>query len=106
MIRVGIYGGAGYTAGDLIRLLVHHPEVRLEWVHSNSQAGKPITAVHEGLLGDTDLCFSETCDLNSIDYLFLCQGLWLLLFQGPVFFGKTDSGNMVPVLYAAGISTL
>lgn len=74
MIRVGIYGGAGYTAGELIRLLVHHPEVRLEWVHSNSQAGKPITAVHEGLLGDIDLCFSDTCDLTSIDYLFLCQG--------------------------------
>ena len=74
MIRVGIYGGAGYTAGELIRLLVHHPEVKLEWVHSNSQAGRPITAVHEGLFGDTDLCFSETCDLNTIDYLFLCQG--------------------------------
>mgnify|MGYP002622829807 FL=1 len=75
MIRVGIYGGAGYTAGELLRLLVHHPEAHLQWVHSNSQAGCPITSVHEGLLGDTEMSFTGgTCDLNSIDYLFLCQG--------------------------------
>ena len=71
-IRVGIIGGAGYTAGELIRILVNHPGVTLGFVHSESSAGKKLWEVHEGLLGDTDLCFSNEFDLNDIDVLFLC----------------------------------
>ncbi len=72
MIKAGIIGGAGYTAGELIRLLVNHPDVEIAFVHSNSSAGKPLTAVHTGLIGDTDLCFSDSYDLGAIDLLFLC----------------------------------
>ena len=72
MKRVGIIGGAGYTAGELIRLLINHPEVEIAFVHSISNAGKKITDVHGGLLGETDLVFSETHPLESVDILFLC----------------------------------
>ncbi len=73
-MRVGIIGGAGYTAGELLRLLLNHPEAEIAFVHSTSNAGKPVTDVHEGLIGETDLCFSEDYDLNAVDVLFLCQG--------------------------------
>ncbi len=73
MIRVGIIGGAGYTAGELIRLLLIHPEVELRWVHSTSNAGNPLSAVHGGLEGDTELLFSSEADLAAIDVLFLCS---------------------------------
>lgn len=73
MIRAGIIGGAGYTAGELIRLLVNHPQVRLAFVHSTSNAGNRIADVHGGLEGDTELRFADTCDLASIDVLFLCS---------------------------------
>ena len=53
MIRAGIIGGAGYTAGELIRLLINHPDVELQWVHSSSNAGNLIADVHQGLIGDT-----------------------------------------------------
>lgn len=74
MIRTGIIGGAGYTAGELLRLLINHPEAEIVFVHSTSNAGKPVSEVHEGLVGDTDLRFAETFDLNAVDVLFLCQG--------------------------------
>mgnify|MGYP003307381308 CR=1 FL=1 len=74
MIRVGIIGGAGYTAGELIRILVNHPEVELVFVHSESNAGNPVSDVHQGLLGDTDLVFCSEYELGSIDVLFLCSG--------------------------------
>lgn len=74
MIRVGIIGAAGYTAGELIRLLVNHPEVEITFAHSTSNAGQPFHAVHTGLLGDTEQCFSDTYDLTAIDVLFLCSG--------------------------------
>lgn len=74
MIKVGIIGAAGYTAGELIRLLVNHPEVELVFAHSTSNAGNPVWTVHEGLYGDTDLCFAADYDLNAIDVLFLCSG--------------------------------
>lgn len=74
MIKTGIIGGAGYTAGELIRILLNHPEVKIEWIHSNSQAGLPITHVHGGLIGETDLTFSDTADLNAVDVVFLCMG--------------------------------
>ncbi len=73
MKKIGIIGGAGYTAGELLRLLINHPEVSIEFVHSTSNAGKPITDVHEGLLGETDLLFSDSHPLEEIDILFLCS---------------------------------
>lgn len=72
-INVGIAGGAGYTGGELLRILVHHPEVYISFVHSSSNAGKPVSAVHTDLVGDTDLVFTNTF-LDSIDVLFLCMG--------------------------------
>ena len=63
MIKAGIIGGAGYTAGELIRLLVNHPEVEISFVHSTSNAGKYLYEVHEGLLGDTALKFCESFSL-------------------------------------------
>ena len=74
MIKVGIIGAAGYTAGELIRLLVNHPEVEITFAHSTSNAGQPFHAVHTGLIGDTEQCFSDTYDLYAIDVLFLCSG--------------------------------
>lgn len=73
MIKVGIIGGAGYTAGELIRILVNHPDVELSFVHSESSAGKHLYEVHEGLFGDTSLRFSASFDLAGIDVLFLCS---------------------------------
>ena len=72
MIKIGIIGGAGYTAGELIRLLLNHPEAEIVFIHSNSHAGCKITDVHEGLYGETDLCFTEQLPLNEIDVLFFC----------------------------------
>ena len=72
MIKVGIIGGAGYTAGELIRLLINHPDAEIVFVHSNSQAGRKITDVHEGLYGETDLTFTDALPLDSIDVLFFC----------------------------------
>lgn len=72
MIKAGIIGGAGYTAGELLRLLVNHPEVEIAWVHSESNAGNLLSDVHEGLVGDTDMKFSSEYDLSSIDCLFMC----------------------------------
>lgn len=72
-IKVGIIGGAGYTGGELIRLLIHHPGVTVSFIHSRSNAGKPVHAVHQDLLGDTDLLFTGDLD-NNIDVLFLCLG--------------------------------
>lgn len=74
MIRAGIIGGAGYTAGELIRILLNHPETQIEWIHSTSNAGNPVSDVHEGLIGDTDLRFSDTHPLDRIDVVFLCSG--------------------------------
>lgn len=58
MIKVGIFGAAGYTGGELIRLLINHPEVEIVFAHSESNAGNKICDVHEGLVGETDLCFT------------------------------------------------
>ena len=72
MIKAGIIGGAGYTAGELIRLLLNHPDVDLCWVNSSSNAGNRIVDVHQGLLGETDLKFSSAAQLDEIDVLFCC----------------------------------
>ncbi|WP_028787386.1 N-acetyl-gamma-glutamyl-phosphate reductase [Terrimonas ferruginea] len=71
-ITAGIIGGAGYTGGELIRLLIHHPEVHVAFVHSRSNAGKPVSSVHQDLIGDTDLTFSG--EMQDTDVLFLCLG--------------------------------
>src|SRR5665213_2809066 len=72
-IRVGIIGGAGYTGGELIRLLINHPSAEIIYIHSKSNAGKQLHAVHQDLVGETDILFSE--DMNEdVDVLFLCVG--------------------------------
>lgn len=73
-MKVGIIGGAGYTAGELLRLLIHHPQAEIVFVHSTSNAGNLVSDVHEGLYGDTDLRFSPDYDLEAVDVLFLCSG--------------------------------
>ena len=73
MIKVGILGGAGYTAGELLRILVNHPEVEIVFVHSTSNAGNYLYEVHGGLFGDTQLRFSDSWDLAAVDVLFLCS---------------------------------
>ncbi|RTL58831.1 MAG: N-acetyl-gamma-glutamyl-phosphate reductase [Sphingobacteriales bacterium] len=72
-IKAGIIGGAGYTGGELIRLLINHPAVELTFIHSRSNAGKPVYTVHQDLLGETELTFSGELN-NDIDVLFLCLG--------------------------------
>lgn len=72
-IKAGIIGGAGYTGGELIRLLIHHPYTSISFIHSRSNAGKPVSSVHQDLLGETDLDFTN--ELNTeVDVLFLCVG--------------------------------
>lgn len=73
MIRTGIIGGAGYTAGELIRLLLNHPETEIVFVHSTSNAGNRLTDVHGGLFGDTEMTFCDTYDLTAVDVVFLCS---------------------------------
>lgn len=72
MIKTGIIGGAGYTAGELIRLLINHPEVEIVFINSSSNAGNKITDVHAGLYGECDLTFTDELPLDSIDVLFFC----------------------------------
>ena len=72
MIKAGIIGGAGYTAGELIRLLVNHPDVELAFVNSSSNAGNKITDVHSGLYGEIDTTFTSELPLSEIDVLFFC----------------------------------
>ena len=72
MIKAGIIGGAGYTAGELIRLLINHPDVELQWVGSSSNAGNDICSVHQGLVGEIDMKFTADAPLDSIDVLFCC----------------------------------
>jgi N-acetyl-gamma-glutamyl-phosphate reductase len=73
MVKVGIIGGAGYTAGELIRLLINHPAVEIAFVHSTSNAGNALSNVHGGLVGETDLCFAAEYDLSAVDVVFLCS---------------------------------
>jgi N-acetyl-gamma-glutamyl-phosphate reductase len=73
VVKVGIIGGAGYTAGELIRLLINHPQVEIAFIHSSSNAGNLVSDVHGGLYGECDLRFSAEYDLGAIDVLFLCS---------------------------------
>ncbi|ACU63959.1 N-acetyl-gamma-glutamyl-phosphate reductase [Chitinophaga pinensis] len=72
-IKAGIIGGAGYGGGEMIRLLLNHPNVEISYVHSRSNAGNPLYAVHADLLGETELTFTGEMS-NDIDVLFLCLG--------------------------------
>ncbi len=72
-IRVGIAGGAGYTGGELIRVLIHHPYTTVSFIHSRSNAGKTVHSVHQDLIGETNLKFTNKLD-DDIDVLFLCVG--------------------------------
>jgi N-acetyl-gamma-glutamyl-phosphate reductase len=72
-IKAGIVGGAGYTGGELIRLLIHHPYVAVSFIHSRSNAGNLVSSVHQDLIGETDLKFTGELS-DDIDVLFLCVG--------------------------------
>ncbi len=72
-IKVGVIGGAGYTAGELLRILVNHPNVETVFVNSSSNAGNKISDVHSGLVGETDLVFTSELPFDSVDALFLCS---------------------------------
>jgi N-acetyl-gamma-glutamyl-phosphate reductase len=72
-IKIGIIGGAGYTGGELIRLLVNHPNAAVAFINSKSNAGNQVSKVHQDLIGETDLRFSDELH-NDIDVLFLCVG--------------------------------
>ncbi len=74
MIRIGIIGGAGYTAGELCRLLLNHPEAEIIFINSESNAGNLITDVHAGLLGETDLRFTDRLPFAQVDVVFFCFG--------------------------------
>ena len=73
MISIGIIGGSGYTAGELIRLLVHHSKVTIDFVYSTTNAGKLIASVHQDVLGDTNLVFTDIIN-PKVDLVFLCLG--------------------------------
>lgn len=74
MVRVGILGAAGYTGGELIRLLLNHPEAEIVFANSESNVGNPVADVHEGLYGDTELCFTSEMPFDSVDVVFFCFG--------------------------------
>lgn len=74
MIKIGILGAAGYTGGELIRLLVNHPEAEIVFANSESNAGNLVADVHEGLLGDTDLKFTDAMPFDEVDVVFFCFG--------------------------------
>ncbi|UJP63877.1 N-acetyl-gamma-glutamyl-phosphate reductase [Mongoliitalea daihaiensis] len=70
-IKTAIIGGAGYTGGELVRLLIHHPHVEIAYIHSNSQKNKPVTSTHPDLLGETDLLFTDAVQTEGIQAVFL-----------------------------------
>ena len=74
MIKVGIVGGAGYTAGEMLRILLNHPEVDVHFVNSLSNAGNKLYSVHEGLFGETEMDFTDQLPLEQVDAIFICSG--------------------------------
>ncbi|UUC45046.1 N-acetyl-gamma-glutamyl-phosphate reductase [Flavobacterium cerinum] len=73
MIKAGIIGGSGYTAGELMRLIQNHPKATVDFIYSTTNAGKPVTDIHQDLLGDTDLIFTDTINPD-VNIVFLCLG--------------------------------
>ena len=74
MVRVGILGAAGYTGGELIRLLINHPQAEIVFANSESNAGNLICDVHEGLMGETDMRFTAEMPFGKVDVVFFCFG--------------------------------
>lgn len=74
MVKVGILGAAGYTGGELIRLLLNHPDVEIVFANSESNAGNLFSDVHEGLLGETEQCFTAEMPFDKVDVVFFCFG--------------------------------
>src|SRR5574344_1550857 len=74
MIKIGILGAAGYTGGELIRLLINHPDAEIVFANSESNAGNFVADVHEGLYGDTELKFTAEVNFNNVDVVFFCFG--------------------------------
>ena len=72
-IKAGVIGGAGYTAGELLRILINHPNVEIVFVNSSSNAGNPVADIHSGLVGETDLVFTSELPFEQVDALFLCS---------------------------------
>ena len=73
-VKVGILGAAGYTGGELIRVLLNHPEAEIVFANSESNAGNIVSDVHEGLIGDTDLKFTDEMPFDKVDVVFFCFG--------------------------------
>ena len=73
-IKIGIIGAAGYTGGELLRILIHHPHAEIVFANSRSQAGKPVYETHTDLLGDTDLVFTDALPFEETEVIFLCSG--------------------------------
>lgn len=73
-IRIGILGAAGYTGGELIRVLLNHPQAEIVFANSESNAGNPVAEVHEGLYGETDLRFTRDMPWAEVDVVFFCFG--------------------------------
>ena len=73
-MKIGILGAAGYTGGELIRLLLNHPEAEIVFANSESNAGNLVSDVHEGLIGDTDLRFTDAMPFDEVDVVFFCFG--------------------------------
>lgn len=73
-INIGIIGGAGYTGGELLRILLNHPQVNITFVNSKSQAGKPVYSTHTDLIGETDLLFTDQMPFDEVQAIFLCSG--------------------------------
>ena len=94
MIKVGVIGGAGYTAGELLRILLYHPKVKIVFVHSTSSAGKSISDVHTDLLGETNLVFTDEVKPKSVDVVFLCMGHG----KSKDFFEKNDLKDFAKVI--------
>ncbi|MDP5200562.1 N-acetyl-gamma-glutamyl-phosphate reductase [Flavobacterium sp. DG2-3] len=73
MINIGIIGGSGYTAGELIRILMYHPKVNIDFVYSTTNAGKPLSVAHHDLMGDIEMNFTDEINPN-VNVVFLCLG--------------------------------
>jgi len=73
MIKIGIIGGAGFTAGELLRVLLNHPQAEIVFINSSSNAGNDVTDIHGGLIGECDLVFTDALPLDRVDVLFLCS---------------------------------
>ncbi len=74
MVKVGILGAAGYTGGELIRVLLGHPQVDIVFANSESNAGNLVSDIHEGLIGETDLRFTDAMPFDAVDAVFFCFG--------------------------------